>query len=195
MKLSTAPRILLVAVVCAAAVVGFVINEGLARANGQEITLPIQGVDPRDFLSGHYVQLNFSQTLPAGAQCPVSQSGWDWLALRSSGGAYALVGGASSREQAEQVGPTPVKGTFACTSPTLAQENGTLGAPGLVRLNLGIDRFYVDQAGAQRIERVLREQGVGNEERAFAIVSVGRDGRARLKALVIDGRRLDLNWL
>jgi hypothetical protein len=194
MKLSAAPRILLVAAACAAALVGFVINEGLARANGQEVTLPIQGVDPRDFLSGHYVRLDFSQPLPAGVQCPVSQTDWDWLALRANGDVYTLVGGAASREEAEQVGPVPVKGTFSCTSPTLAQEGGAAGAAGLLHLNLGIDRFYVDQAGAQRIERVLREQAADHDGRAFAIVSVSHDGRARLKALVIDGQRLDLNW-
>jgi hypothetical protein len=46
-----------------------------------------------------------------------------------------------------------------------------------------------------RIERVLREQRADQETSAFAILSVGRDGRARLRALLIDGERFELSWL
>jgi hypothetical protein len=67
--------------------------------------------------------------------------------------------------------------------------------PGWLSLDLGPDRFYINQADATRIENVLREQRVGEETRAFAVLSVGRDGRARLRALLIDGERYDLNWL
>ena len=67
--------------------------------------------------------------------------------------------------------------------------------PGEIRLHLGVERFHVSQADAQRIERVLRAQNIDGAARAFAIVSIGRDGRARLKGLMIDGERLDLSWL
>ena len=62
-------------------------------------------------------------------------------------------------------------------------------------LDLSIDRFYVNQAEAQRIEHALAEQRNDPSRRVLAIVSVGRDGRARLKGLMIDNRRLELNWL
>jgi hypothetical protein len=64
-----------------------------------------------------------------------------------------------------------------------------------VRLDLGVDRFHINQQDALRIERVLREQRPDQETRAFAIISVGRDGRARLKGLRIDGERFELSWL
>jgi len=67
--------------------------------------------------------------------------------------------------------------------------------PGVVTLYLGIDRFHVNQTDALRIERVLREQNVDEAARALAIVSIGRDGRARLKGLMVDGERLELTWL
>ncbi len=66
--------------------------------------------------------------------------------------------------------------------------------PGWLTLDLGVERFHINQADATRIESVLREQRA-EETRAFAILSVGRDGRARLRALLIDGERFDLSWL
>jgi hypothetical protein len=62
-------------------------------------------------------------------------------------------------------------------------------------MHLGIERFHINQADAVRIERILRERVPGGEPRAYAIVSVGRDGRARLKGLMVDGERLELSWL
>ena len=49
---------------------------------------------------------------------------------------------------------------------------GNPGMPGWVQLDLGVDRFHINQTDAMRIERVLREQRPGEETRAFAIVSV-----------------------
>jgi hypothetical protein len=62
-------------------------------------------------------------------------------------------------------------------------------------LDLGVDRFHINQSDATRIEQVLRAQRPDEATRAFAVLSVGRDGRARLKALVIDGERFELSWL
>lgn len=193
MKLEAATRILAVAGICAASLIALVISEGFAREGGQEITLPMAAVDPRAILSGHYVQLNFTQRLDAPAICP--QGGdWDWVALRPDGDIYVAAGGAVSRDEAERVGPLPVKGSFMCSPPTAGQP-GIEAMPGWLMLNLGVDRFHINQADAERIERVLRDQRATEETRAFAVLSVGRDGRARLRALKIDGERFELRWL
>jgi uncharacterized membrane-anchored protein len=192
MKLNAAPRILLVAAVCAAGLIGLVVSEGAARQGGQEILLPMEAVDPRSLLSGHYVQLGLTQRLNAPAVCP-AEGDYEWVALRQDAGRYVAVGGAASREEAQRLG-LPVKGTLTCSPPTPATPESQ-AFPGWIRLHLGVERFHVNQADALRIEQVLREQNVDEATRAFAIVSVGRDGRARLKGLMIDGERLDLNWL
>mgnify|MGYP001161526317 CR=1 FL=1 len=193
MKIEAPPRILAVAAVCAASLIGLVISEGYAREGGQEITLPMAAVDPRSILSGHYVQLNFTERLEPTDICP--QSGdWEWVALRREGDIYVAAGGAPSREEAQRVGPLPVKGTFMCSPPTPGSE-GIEPMPGWLTLDLGVDRFHINQADALRIESVLRDQRADEETRAFAILSVGRDGRARLRALLIDGERFDLSWL
>lgn len=194
MRIGAAPRIMLVAGLCAASLIGLVIGEGYARDGGQEIMLPMEAVDPRSLLSGHYVQIDLSQRLEGEAVCPASVEGDDWLALRPQGSVYVVAGAGASREQVQSVGPLPVKGAFTCQSPTPASE-GVDGFPGWLRADLGIDRFYINQTDALRIERVLREQNVNEATRAFAIVSVGRDGQARLKGLLIDGERLELTWL
>lgn len=199
MKIAAPHRILAVAAICAVALVGLVVSEGFAREGGQEITLPMEAVDPRALLSGHYVQLNFTNRLEAPETCP-ADGNWEWVALRPQDNIYVAAGGALSREQAERLGPLPVKGTFACNAPTSAQpgidgQPGMDAMPGWLTLDLGVDRFHINQADALRIEQVLRDQRPGEETRAFAILSVGRDGRARMRALMIDGERFDLSWL
>lgn len=186
-------RILSVAALCAAILVAFVINEGLARRGGQEIMLAMEAVDPRSLLSGHYVELNLTERLDAGEQCPADNDA-AWLVLRQrDGNVYSLVGDASSRDNAQLVGPLPVKGSFSCSPPFTPAEGES--TPGWVQIDIGVSRFHINQRDALRIEQVLREQRPGETTRAFAIVSVGRDGRARLKGVEIDGRRLELSWL
>ncbi len=193
MKIAASHRILAVAALCAAALVGLVIAEGYARDGGQEITLPMEAVDPRSLLSGHYVQLNFTDRLEPNETCPTNDGG-EWVALRQEGDIYVAAGSAQSRDEAQRLGSLPVKGTFSCSPPTPAAE-GIEPMPGWLNLSLGVDRFYINQTDALRIERVLREQRPDEATRAFAVLSVGHDGRARLKALLIDGERFDLGWL
>jgi len=186
MRFAPAARILAVAGVCAASLVWLVINENAAREGGLEVQLRMEGVDPRSLLSGHYVALTLSERLPLGAECPATGD-WRWIALRRNGEAYSLAGGALSRDNAQQVGPLPVRGSFVCMSP------GDPAMQGWVTLQIGVDRFHVNQREATRIERALRE--ATEEAPAYAIVSIGRDGHARLKAIVVDGERLELSLL
>jgi hypothetical protein len=58
-----------------------------------------------------------------------------------------------------------------------------------VSLDIGIDRFYLNQREAEAVDRALL-----TGRRADAIVSVGTDGRARLIGIDVDGRRYDLDW-
>ena len=66
-------------------------------------------------------------------------------------------------------------------------------------LKLGADDYlpkpFEPEELILRIEAILREQNAGDEARVYAFVSIGRDGRARLKGLMVDGERLELNWL
>ncbi len=194
MKLAAPQRILIVAALCVASLVGLVLIESNARASGLEAMLPMEAVDPRSLLSGHYVQLNLTQRLDAGEACPPGGPESKWLAMRRDGDVYVLAAGAPSDDAARQVTPVAMRGSFDCSPPTQSADPAVPGLPGWITLHIGVDRFYVNQTEALRIEQVLRDQRPG-ETRALAIVSIGRDGRPRLVGLLVDGERLDLNWL
>jgi hypothetical protein len=162
----------------------------------------MEAVDPRTLLSGHYVIISLRESLGAEEPCPapVSEAPFvtfpsdrHWLALAPHADVHRLVGSAPTREEALQIAPLVVRGTFTCST-GVAPSDGFPGAPGWVMLQIGIDRFYANQSEAERIDRVLRAQQPGAEARVYAIVSIGDDGRARLRGLMVDGERLDLGW-
>jgi hypothetical protein len=64
----------------------------------------------------------------------------------------------------------------------------------IVELDIGITRFHAGQAEAEAMERAMRARTPGEPARDFAILSVGRDGRARLKGVEVNGRRIELDW-
>ena len=94
---------------------------------------------------------------------------------------HQVTGAAKSREAAARLGTVAVRGAARCEA-------------GAVRLDIGLSRFHADQDEAQALERALRARRPGDPATAFALVSAGRDGRARLKGLLIDGRRVELSW-
>jgi hypothetical protein len=182
-----------VAGVCALALIGLVISEGNARASGQEVLLAMEAVDPRALLGGHYVIVSPAQSLAPDEQCPPSGD-WKWIALRREGESHIVVGGGISREEAQRIAPLVARGSFECLDPT-PPADGAPGAPGWLRADVGIERFHINQADAERIDAILRDQRPGEAARAYAIISIGANGRARLRGLVVDGERLELSWI
>jgi len=181
-------RILAAAGVLTIVLVGFVVAESVARAQGREIAVALGGYDPRGLLTGNYVALDLIDDAP---RCPPgagpSRDKRDWVALAPRGGRYAVAGVASTPEAASRLGPVVVRGAARCFSAFRT------GAPMQVRLDIGIDRFHVQQSDAMAMEQALRVQPRPDPP-ALAVLSVGRDGRARLKAVIIDQRRTDLRW-
>jgi len=180
----------------AAALVGVLAWEGQARASGREVALPMAAVDPRAPLTGHYVALELQQDLegeacPPGTRADAPTGPFDergrrrWVALRETPAGWRVAGAADTRAEARRLGgAVTVRGTANCYP----------GGPGLVELDIGVKRFHAGQREAEAIERRLAERGPGGSARAFALVSVGRDGRARLNGVLIDGRRVELRW-
>lgn len=183
-------RIMLAAGVLVFVLLAFVLREQAARAAGTEMVLRMEAVDPRALLTGHYVRLRLLQRLEPGAPCPAGAGAW--IALKPAGDRHLVVGRAASRAAALKLGPTAVRGAYTCREDWTAPDS----APSrqAVDLDLGVDRFHASEAEAERIEAVLRAQRPAEPVHAFAVMSAGRDGRARLKGLVVDGRRLDLGW-
>lgn len=200
MKIDPPLRILIVAGLCVFALAGLVVREGAARASGAEVLLRMDTVDPRALLSGHYVTIALQEPLGANVACP---PGFDdlgfiqanapelWVALAPNGDHHRAAGLAPTREEAAAIAPLVTRGDGTCRPPIPASGQSP-AFPGAVMLDLGFDRFYVDQRQAERIEDVVRAARGDEAGRVSAIVSLGRDGRARLKGLVVDGERLEL---
>jgi uncharacterized membrane-anchored protein len=194
--LKPALRILIVAALAALGLIGLVARESMARASGTEVLLAMEAVDPRALLSGHYVIVGLQELVPNGCPTPPSMdndaANYRWLALRKSGATHALSGAGGTREEALAKGDVAVLGTAECTEAFRGDGETPQSA---TRLNIGIERFHIKQSEAQRIDELLRGQTAAETQRVFAIVSIGQDGRARLKGLQVDGERLDLGWL
>jgi uncharacterized membrane-anchored protein len=122
---------------------------------GKEVTLAISGYDPRDLLSGHYL----IYTVEYGVEnvCKASSYG-----LKKAG--------------------------YICLSPKSFSydwpSNCDLVIKGscyLGRFNAGIERYYVPEEEAQRLEVLVRTK------KASIVLSVPRNGKAQIKDLLIDG--------
>jgi hypothetical protein len=201
-------RILIVAALAIAGLIALVVRENAARASGTEILMAMEAVDPRALLAGHYVVIQLQERLPEGEPCPAGIDEYvdfgpdrSWVALAERDGTHHAVAVKMSREEAAAHAPLVAKGGANCFMQTRWVEPPPVDATGaepapeppqqaVVSANLGVERFYIGQAEAERIERVLRDQEPG-EGRAFAIISIGADGVARLKGLVIDGERIE----
>jgi hypothetical protein len=201
MSLWRAGRIAGVGLCAALGLVGLVAWEARARAEGEEVRLAVEAFDPRNLLTGHYAALEFVDRLPEGATCPrlarPDRRGRVWIVLRRAGGRHQPAAAFSTRQEAERFGGGAiVRGQVVCQSPGAGPVSR--GLPGVVRTDLGVERFYADQKRAQAIEAALRKgAGAPSEEApaALAVLSIGRDGRVRLKGLIVDGRKIDLPLL
>lgn len=184
-------RILAAAGLLALALVGLVVREGAARAGGQEVVLAITGYDPRELLTGHYVQFQFRTEYPAGTPCPIGAAGYSrdvksWVALSPRGTHHEATGAATTRAEALKLGAIAVKGDINCLSRTAPDNTWVV-------LNLGVDRLHASQQQAEAIEKMLRTTAAG-QGRGYGVVSVGADGRARLKGVTAGSQRVDLDW-
>lgn len=202
MKVSPALRIMAVALVCVLGLIGVVVREGAARASGREIMMEMAPVDPRSLLSGHYVMLNLQTTVAGGDVCRhFGAANADWLSLAPQGAApgspnaprtYAPIGQFAGRGPDESDGTVNVRGSATCDQ--LPDNQGKPQNAAIVRTEFeNVSRFYIEQNEAERIGRML--SGQDGPRRVIAILSIGSDGRARLKGLWVEGRRLELNWL
>ena len=201
MALGPGRRVLIVAALAILSLVGLVARESWERDHGTEAVLSMQGVDPRSLLSGDYVAINLQEPLPPGRGCPpgigrgptTGPARRVWIALAAEGDHMAAVGAAADRAGAARFAPLVVQGHATC-SPPPPVDPGSTPLPGSVALDLGVDSFYVSQSEAQRISQLAAQCAIGAAPcPVAAIVSIGPDGRARLRGLLINGQRTTIS--
>ena len=191
MRIGFPVRIMAAAAALALGLVGLVVSEGLARDQGREVVVEITGYDPRELLTGHYVRFQIRSEYPPGTKCPPGSGGFSpradaWVALRRQGDRYAAAGVALSREAAAILGEVVVRGDVDCLERSAPDNTWVI-------MNLGVDQFHTDQRDAEAMEKALRATSEGPVA-SRAVIAVGRDGKARMKGLIVGGRRADLSW-
>lgn len=191
MTRSLTMRILGAAAVLVALLVGLVVRENQARAAGREVRLLMEAVDPRELLTGHFVALRLSQLQAPGQACPPGSGTMmkpGWIALTPGPTGDRVTGVGSDRASAARFGPVQMRGKANCWGDSHDPTDRAR-----VAIDIGVNRFHASQAQSEAFDKALRERKVG-ESTAWAIVSVGQDGKARLKGVIIGGKRADLSW-
>lgn len=178
--------LLAAALALAALQIGFLSWTILSRAavlrDGQEVLLKVEPIDPRDWLRGDYVRLNYEiRNVPAtvlenpGAT-DTAPEGDIHVRLGRDPDGYWRVRAASLT--------TPLR------APATEGEVDVLGrasagwshaADLTLFVDYGINRYYVPEGEGRAIEADMRERPFG------ILAAIGNDGRAQIKALM-DGQ-------
>jgi len=139
-------------------VLGLLILTGyqqLLISTGTEVVLPINGYDPRDLLSGHYITytIDFESVQPCQKNRGGDEQHYIYLEPRFESPVYPrdcrvfIKGKCKSR-----------------------------------RFEAGIERFYISESDAQRVEKSVKNK------KASILISVSRDGTAKVKELLLNGK-------
>ncbi|WP_019962353.1 GDYXXLXY domain-containing protein [Woodsholea maritima] len=182
-----------------------------ARAEGDEIILSMEPVDPRDVLLGHYIQIrtplhqldtkNFlapKRGWKTGDTvyvriAPGPQGRWQAVELYMSPPAQAqglVVQGQVSWVRQdfdyEEVTPTDADapgGELEAAERPIRRRQIESSGRDVLNVIYTIERYYADR------ETALALEALRNEDRVQLIASVGAEGRIVIKGLVIDGER------
>ena len=180
------PRILLYALAAPIQVtlIGLIVYDRVrVLREGSEVTLQTRPVDPRDFLRGDYVVLNYEiSSLPAGALKDAPSQGrgtpvFVKLVRRPSGFYEAL----SVHNQAVPVADDEVLIRGRVTHGAVCGSTHRLFCERL-QISYGIERYFVPQGEGREIERSR------NEGKVSVVASVTPAGRAAIKRLLLDGK-------
>lgn len=151
--------------------------------DGSDVTLQTRPVDPRDFLRGDYVVLNYEiSNLPAGKLKDAPSRGrgtpvFVKLARKDSGFYEAVSVHAEPVPVAD--GEVLIRGRAAAGATCGSNHREFCDR---LRITYGIERYFVPQGEGKEIER-SRNQG-----KVSIVAAVTPAGRAAIKRLLLDGK-------
>lgn len=147
--------------------------------DGAEVVLKTAPVDPRDFLRGDYVVLNYDissvpvQTVSGGIPVEPGERTL-WVRLKKQEDGFWTVTESSFREL------PPQQDTVILRS--LPFYSGALAAGDSMRVEYGIERYYVPEGEGKPIEEARNGGNV-----AIA-VRISPEGSAQIRSLLVDGK-------
>jgi uncharacterized membrane-anchored protein len=180
------PRVLLYALAGAiqvALIAVMVYDRVRVLREGSEVTLQTRPVDPRDFLRGDYVVLDYEISfLPAGELKDTPSQGRGTPVFvklaRKDGGVYGAVS-VHSEPVPVADGEVLIRGRVASGATCGANRRAFCDR---LRITYGIERYFVPQDEGKEIER-SRNQG-----KVSIVAAVTPAGRAAIKRLLLDGK-------
>jgi uncharacterized membrane-anchored protein len=131
------------------------------QASGVQLELPIQGYDPRDLISGHYLvyTIDYGIEKPCEAAVPLPRA--DQTAV--------------NKAMANREPELKLCLRDSCSVWIRGRCEGT-------RFVAGIERFFIPEEHARQIETLIQGKP------SSLVVSIGPDGRAAIVDLKIDGQ-------
>jgi uncharacterized membrane-anchored protein len=179
------PKLLLFAAVAAiqvALIVMMVVDRARVLRDGAEVTLATRPVDPRDFLRGDYVVLNYDiSSVNAGElkdKPAEGKASTIYLKLVPKDGVYVPLSVYGE--------PVPVAGDEVLIRGRVNYGTncgvGSRSFCDTLQMKYGIERYFVPEGEGREIEKA-RNQG-----KVTVVAAVTREGRAAIKRLLVDGK-------
>ena len=150
---------------------------------GREIELPVRPVDPRDLFKGDYARMAFDISLVPPELMPEPDKLPADVIYRRTAPKTVFV---TLEQQADQSWK-PVAVATRWPPPVTAKQivlKGQTQSWDRRRISYGIERYYVPEGTGGNIEDLARKSKLA------AIVAVDAKGRAAIKGLVTDGKRI-----
>jgi uncharacterized membrane-anchored protein len=177
------PRVVLFAMaglIQVALIALIVLDRAQILRTGTEVTLQTRPVDPRDFLRGDYVVLNYGiSSVSDGALSPAHKGMPVYVKLEpGTDGFYKMV---SVHKE-----PVPATGNEVLLRGRVTGGSSCRDSSrafcGSVNLHYGLERYFVPQGEGKEIEKA-RNQG-----KVAIVAAVTPGGRAAIKRLLLDGK-------
>ncbi|MCC6811233.1 MAG: GDYXXLXY domain-containing protein [Deltaproteobacteria bacterium] len=140
---------------------GWIAQNEWAQRAGVEVILPVEGYDPRDLLSGHYVRFRLVAVAQANA-LGITEDGETRFCIEPNALGRWNVTRVAGKTCAKVLVGTVKKG----------------------RVDFGVDRFFVDE---RRQNEVV---GFRADDSTFLRARLGSDGHLQIVDLVVSGRSL-----
>lgn len=163
---------------------GMVADHASILRTGTEVTLRTRAVDPRDFLRGDYVTLNYdisritsgqlTGTPSEGPNTPV------YVKLAPNPDGY-YVAVSVDREPLVVTGAEILVRGRVITGAECGPPAQRIFCPGYLRISYGIERYFVPEGEGHAIEKAR------NDSKLAVVAAISSNGRAAIKRLLIDG--------
>lgn len=202
--LASSTRALLAGAICLAILGGMLVGHAWPLWTGRTVVLPVRPVDPRDLFRGEFVRLDtplaavtIDRSGSATTQADALPAVGSWTFENPAGRVVyvqlvprdaAVARGRVAEYRAVSISARPVPGAINLRGrvhPTEAMRGRDPASVDRVRIDYGLDAFYMQEGTARPVEDAMRAGRPVQME-----VAIASSGRARIRNLIVDGQPL-----